>query len=66
MSKQLREEWNAMTTEERIAATEDAVADLQDAREMKKYAAHNVPISAANDSRATLADVQSQVCLCYG
>ncbi|KAJ8456300.1 hypothetical protein ONZ45_g18775 [Pleurotus djamor] len=52
--KQFSEEWRTMSAEERLNATDDALKDLSEHREMKLLAPHNVPISAFHDTRANL------------
>lgn len=51
-----------MTDEERIAATEDAVLELEDIRESKQAAKRESRISTARDIRTTLDAIESEVC----
>jgi hypothetical protein len=46
--------WNAMSQQEKIDATEGLMEDLEDHRNNKALASHNVPINAFHDIRATL------------
>ena len=50
-----------MSEAERVALTEDAVKELQELREMKKYAIHNVPIAAFHDNHAAIAHLEDEV-----
>ncbi|KDQ10068.1 hypothetical protein BOTBODRAFT_640759 [Botryobasidium botryosum FD-172 SS1] len=52
--KEIQPEWNAMTKDERKAATVDAVAEIEETREMKLLAVQNLPINAFNDVRANV------------
>lgn len=61
LATELKEEWNAMSKEERDEATKDAKMNLVELRDMKKHATHNVSINAFHDARATLASIESQV-----
>ncbi|KAI0699995.1 hypothetical protein BC835DRAFT_1266983 [Cytidiella melzeri] len=56
----LRDKWNSLSKEEQAAATEDDLARITELREMKKTAAHSVPLNAFHDARATLSSVQNQ------
>ena len=51
-----------MTEEERIAATEDAVHELEDKRESKQAAKRESRISTTRDIRATLDAIENEVC----
>lgn len=51
-----------MTDEERIAATEDAVLELEDIRESKQAAKRESRISTTRDIRTTLDAIESEVC----
>jgi hypothetical protein len=51
-----------MSKEERLEATVTEMQELADIREVKALARQNVPISAFNDTRATLEKIQTEVC----
>ena len=53
--------WRGMTTEEKMAATDDSVQELRDLREVRQLAKQNVPLHAFNDARATLESVADTV-----
>ncbi|KAH9940712.1 hypothetical protein B0H21DRAFT_697389 [Amylocystis lapponica] len=56
-----RERWNAMTKEEKLAEVEEHVKKLTERREMKKYSQQSVGVSAFNDTRSTLASLESEL-----
>ncbi|KAI0684180.1 hypothetical protein BC835DRAFT_1293734 [Cytidiella melzeri] len=55
----LRDKWNSLSKEEQAAATEDDLARITELREMKKTAAHSVPLNAFHDARATLSSLEA-------
>ena len=61
LTKIVRPKYNAMTVEERVEFTKDAVKELEENREMVKYAQHNVPLAAWRDCKSTLARVEDLV-----
>ncbi|KAI0083030.1 hypothetical protein BDY19DRAFT_864865, partial [Irpex rosettiformis] len=58
---QLREEWNGLSSTEKSDLTEEWVTKLEETREMKAHAVHNVPINAFHDARATLKSVHEKL-----
>ena len=58
---ELREIWNAMTKEERIEATKDAVEEVRQMRAARENSVHNVPIAAFHDVRANVRSVEQEV-----
>ena len=60
-AKELKPVWKAMSQEEKIAITKDAVEKLKEKKEMKKYAKHNVPVAALHDVNAMHARVAELV-----
>lgn len=50
-----------MSPEEQKEATVEAIKELEGVREMKSLALHNVPISAFNDAKENLVNIQTQV-----
>ncbi len=61
LSQELRVEWNAMTHEEKVEATKDAIVELQSQREEQSTAGHNAALTAFNDNRANLNLIEQQV-----
>ncbi|KAI0685391.1 hypothetical protein BC835DRAFT_1421279 [Cytidiella melzeri] len=58
---EMRNEWKALSSVEKIEATQETVTKLGEIREMRNYATHNVSLNAFHDARATLKSVQTQV-----
>ena len=54
LARDLRATWNAMSQEERVETTKDAVERIQEQCDAKSLALHNVPLSCFHDARATL------------
>lgn len=61
VTRAIAAKWHSMSTEEQLAATEDAVKSLQDREENHKKGTHTVPIQAFHDARATVATIQREV-----
>jgi hypothetical protein len=53
--------WNELSKEEKAAVSADAMEELQDHRENKITAQHNMPLNAFQDTRATLNTLQKDV-----
>lgn len=63
--KSLSQQWGAMSKEEQAEATNDAMKDLAEYREIKELAAHNAPINAFHDTRANLEKIERDVSLLH-
>ncbi|KAI0346615.1 hypothetical protein BDW22DRAFT_1318831, partial [Trametopsis cervina] len=61
VASEIRDQWKAMTKDEQAEATEEALVQIADTKEMKKTSTHSVPLNAFHDARATLASVQNQL-----
>ncbi len=61
LARECKAEWQGMTPEERVTATEDAIEELKQQREMKKLSVQNVSINAFHDVRANLKVIEDQV-----
>lgn len=61
IAQSIRQRWDAMTEDERIAATEDAVLELEDIRESKQAAKRESRISTTRDVRTTLDAIETEV-----
>ncbi|KAH9951710.1 hypothetical protein B0H21DRAFT_684804 [Amylocystis lapponica] len=59
--QEIREQWKSMTQQEKRDATEDAVEELKEHREMKSRGQHNVQMGAFSDARATLASMKTEL-----
>ena len=49
LSQLAREAWSAMTKQQQEEVTADAIKELEERREMRNLAVHNVPIAAFHD-----------------
>lgn len=61
VSKEISERWNSLSKEDRIAITAGSVQEIEEEREAKDLASHNVPLAAFHDTRSTLQDIEKQV-----
>lgn len=59
--KELASRWNNMTKAAQEEETNDAVQSLEEFREMKNLALHNVPLNAFQDVRKTLETLDREV-----
>lgn len=62
LAKELAQQWHAMTKEEKVAATDDGVADLVEQR--KEHTSSTVPmlpIQSFHDARQTLGTIENEV-----
>ncbi|KAI0681803.1 hypothetical protein BC835DRAFT_1220127, partial [Cytidiella melzeri] len=57
----VRAECDSMSLTEKMDMTQDTVTKLEEVREMRNLATHNVPLNAFHDTRATLRTVQTQL-----
>ncbi|GBE84608.1 hypothetical protein SCP_0605870 [Sparassis crispa] len=55
---QIKEGWDALSSEERIAVTDPWIKEFEECREMRQLAVQNVAINAFHDTKATLDIVQ--------
>jgi hypothetical protein len=61
LTAEISAKWNAMSADERVEATEDALQELKDQKEMRSFALQNVPIHAFHDVRATFDSMKKEV-----
>ncbi len=61
LSQQLRDEWNAMTPEQKAEATKESILEIQAQREERSTTMHNATTSAFNDTHANLTSIGQQV-----
>lgn len=61
--KELAACWNDMSKDEQKNETTDAIKDLEDHRESKQLAQHNVPLNAFQDVRKSLDSLDREVYL---
>ena len=58
---QVSAKWQAMSNDKQIAATDYAIQDLYDQKEMQALSLQNVPINAFHNTHANLAVIKSEV-----
>lgn len=63
IAREAADEWANMSEEERIAATDDVLAKMEELRENRKHAAHSSAIAAFHDTRSTMDRWDEEVCL---
>ncbi|KAL6300789.1 hypothetical protein BKA93DRAFT_739817 [Sparassis latifolia] len=54
-------EWNTLSHAEKVAAIEDYLHELDELRDMKATARHNVPLNAFQDARTALNSIQNEL-----
>ncbi|TFY56288.1 hypothetical protein EVJ58_g7738 [Rhodofomes roseus] len=59
-SKDLRKRWNAMTMEEKREVTKEAVEELEEMREQKRFGEHSANVSAFHDARRTIPSLEHE------
>ncbi|KAG1792701.1 uncharacterized protein HD556DRAFT_1238935, partial [Suillus plorans] len=59
---EIAERWNSMSKSEQEDATQSAVKDLEDHREMKKLAVRNVPLEAFHDCQKSVGAIDCEAC----
>ncbi|KAG1785413.1 uncharacterized protein HD556DRAFT_1249922 [Suillus plorans] len=59
--KELAARWNDMSKDEQKNETTDAIKDLEDHRESKQLAQHNVPLNAFQDVRKSLDSLDREI-----
>lgn len=61
LSKEAKGKWKAMTKDEKVEYTAEAVKELAERQEMKTFAPHNVPIAAFHDVFSVQSSIATQV-----
>ena len=61
LAREFKGEWAAMSEEDRIVATNDAMGEVEEGRQKRKYEARNTAIGSFHDSRATVDKVIHEV-----
>lgn len=61
LANEIAADWNAMSKEEKRAATADGEEDLREHRVMKSTSKRTVPIHAFNDACRTLETLEKEV-----
>ena len=53
--------WKSLSKEDRIAATATCMQEIEDEREARDLAVHNVPLRVFHDARSTIQHVEKEV-----
>ena len=61
VSKEISERWKSLSEEDRIAITDGCMQEIEEQREAKDLAAHNVPLRAFHDARSTMQVMEKEV-----
>ena len=61
MAKDISARWKSLSEEDRIAVTTECVQEIEEEREARDLASHNVPLRAFYDARSTVQAVEKQV-----
>jgi hypothetical protein len=54
--------WKSLSKEDRITITAECMEEIEEEREAKDLASHNVPLQAFYDARSTMRAVEKEVC----
>ena len=63
VTKEISENWNRLSAEEREAITAEPVQQLEELRESRRLAAHSVPLNSFHDTKSTIKSIETQVSL---
>ena len=58
---EISKRWKLLSDEDRVAMTADSIQEIEDEREAKNLAPHNVPLWAFHDARNTIQTVEKEV-----
>jgi hypothetical protein len=61
VTKEISERWKSLSQEDRVTITAGCVQEIEEERETKSLATHNVPLRAFYDARNTLQVVEKEV-----
>lgn len=61
LSAEIAAEWNAMSAEEKKAATDDLIEEVNDLREAKAVGTRHLPTAIFNDTHKTLTNMEKEV-----
>lgn len=61
MAKEISARWKSLSQEDRISITAECMEEIEQEREAKSLASHNVPLRAFYDARSTLQSVEKEV-----
>ena len=61
-TKEISARWKLLSQEDRITITAGCMEEIEEEREAKDLALHNVPLKAFYDARGTVRAVEKEVC----
>ena len=61
VTKEISARWKSLSQEDRITVTTECVQEIEEEREARDLASHNVPLRAFYDARSTVQAVEKQV-----
>jgi hypothetical protein len=61
VTREISERWKSLSQEDRVTITAECVQEIEEERETKSLATHNVPLRAFYDARSTLQVVEKEV-----
>jgi hypothetical protein len=61
-TKEISARWKSLSQEDRITITAGCMEEIEEEREAKNLALHNVPLNAFYDARGTVRAVEKEVC----
>ena len=66
VTKEISARWKLLSQEDRVAVTAGSMQEIEEEREAKDLASHNVPLRAFYDARSTVQAVEKEVSnTCY-
>jgi hypothetical protein len=60
-TKEISARWKLLSQEDRVAITAGCMEEIEEEREAKDLAQHNVPLKAFYDARSTVQGVEKEV-----
>jgi len=60
-TKEISARWKSLSEEDRITATAQCMQEIEEEREARGLASHNVPLRAFHDARSTIQAVEKDV-----
>jgi len=61
VTKEISARWKSLSKEDRITATTECMQEIEEEREARDLASHNVPLRAFHDARSTIQAVEREV-----
>ena len=61
VTREISERWKSLSHEDRVAVTAGCMQEIEEEREAKDLALHNVPLKAFHDAKSTMQAVEKEV-----